>query len=98
MYVDILKIHMLSYAIQNMFASWYFQQDNEPKYVSKYVRDFMKCRKIKVLEWPCQSSDLGPTIEFLWVELDRTVPCQSFSNKVTLYESLKNERYGIPED
>lgn len=41
---------MLQYAKQNIPAQWYFQQDNNPKHKSKYVSDFMKLRKVKVLE------------------------------------------------
>lgn len=76
MYVDILKTYMPPYVKQNLPARWYFQQDNDPKYKSKYESDFMKRRKVNVLQWACQSPDLDP-LQHLWEGLGRTVRCEN---------------------
>lgn len=95
MYENILKMHMLPYAKENMPPEWYFQHDNDPKHKSKHIIDFMKRKKVRVLEWPSQSSDLNP-IEHLWEELDRRVRCRNYSNKQALFHALQKEWEKIP--
>jgi hypothetical protein len=36
---------------------WVFQMDNDPRHTSKVVAKWIKDNKVKVLEWPSQSSD-----------------------------------------
>ena len=48
-----------------MPKDWIFWQDYEPKYKSKLVQEFLKVRKVKVLNHPEQSPDINP-IENLW--------------------------------
>lgn len=55
MYTHTMKIHMPPYAKQNLPSKCYFQQDNNPKQKSLYVSDFMKRRKVKILERPNQN-------------------------------------------
>ena len=49
-----------------------FQMDNDPKHTSKVVAKWLKENKVKVSEWPSQSTDLNP-IDNLLAELKKCV-------------------------
>ncbi|EFN82678.1 Transposable element Tcb1 transposase, partial [Harpegnathos saltator] len=51
MYRDILTQHILPYATRNMSRSWIFQQDNDPKYSSKLIKEFFIVKKMRVFDW-----------------------------------------------
>ena len=69
--MDILKQHLkTSVRKLKLGRKWVFQMDNDPKYTSKVVSEWLKDNNVKVLEWPSQSSDLNP-IENLWAELEK---------------------------
>ncbi|KAF7653860.1 hypothetical protein LDENG_00077700 [Lucifuga dentata] len=40
--------------------NWVLQQDNDPKHKSKFTSEWLKRKKMKVLECPSQSPDLTP--------------------------------------
>lgn len=80
-----------------MPRNWIFQHDNDPKHTSKFVKEFITKKKIRVLDWPAQSPDLNP-IEHLWDELGRRVQEKKHSNKRELWESLQKEWTNITED
>jgi len=95
-YKDILEDHMLPFARSNMPRGWIFQQDNDPKHTSKYVKQWFQCKKVQTLEWPSQSPDLNP-IENLWDDIGRKVGQTKHSSKADLLQDLKSYWSQIPK-
>lgn len=56
-----------------------FQQDSAPAHTAKLVKDWLKMKKVSVLEWPGNSPDLNP-IENLWNVMKRKVALHAPSN------------------
>ena len=54
-YMDILKITMLPFARKYMSDDFIFQNDNDPKYTARAVKQFFKEENITVLPWPSQT-------------------------------------------
>lgn len=48
-YQDILKSHMMPSAIQLIGRQYCFQHDNNPKDTARSTKEFLRCRKGKVL-------------------------------------------------
>ena len=64
--------------------------DNDPKHSSKVVAKWLKDNKVKILEWPSQSSDLNP-IENVWEELKKRVRARMPLNLTQLHQLCQEE-------
>lgn len=71
-YIKILEEIMLHYAEEEMPLKWVFQQDNNPKYTSKWATPWFQLKRIEVMEWPAQSPDINP-IENLWGDIKNAI-------------------------
>lgn len=75
---------------------WIMQHDNDPKHSSNTTKEWLKKKKIRVLDWPSQSPDLNP-IEMLWRDLKRAVHARRPSNLSQLTAFCKEEWAKIPQ-
>jgi len=96
-YVDILR-HQLLPAAQNLYdKNWRLQQDNDPKHTSRVAKDFIKEKRIKVIDWPSNSPDLNP-IENLWQIIKDKVERRMPKNIEELKEFLMEEWEATPNE
>uniref|UniRef100_A0AAR2M3I2 Tc1-like transposase DDE domain-containing protein n=1 Tax=Pygocentrus nattereri TaxID=42514 RepID=A0AAR2M3I2_PYGNA len=91
MYCDILKQSMIP-SFWKLHRKAVFQQDNNPKYTSKMMTDFLK---LKVMDWPSRSPDLNPN-EHLWGILKWKEEERKVSNIHQLRDVIVEEWKRIP--
>ena len=71
-------------------GDYYFQQDNDPKHITKIVRLWILYNTPHTLKTPPQSPDLNP-IENLWDTLERRIRRHHISSKIQLKQVLLEE-------
>lgn len=96
-YKNILEAFLVPYANENMPEDWIFQQDNDPKHTSKFVKNWLTENNVRLLDWPSQSPDLNP-IEHLWDSLGRRIGNRKSQNLSQLFCNLKEEWSKIPNE
>ncbi|KIY61133.1 hypothetical protein CYLTODRAFT_363256, partial [Cylindrobasidium torrendii FP15055 ss-10] len=74
----------------------YFQHDNNPKYTSYLIRNYLRHKEINVFSWPAKSPDLSP-IESCWAILKRQLQLllyyKDIVNNDGLFDALKEVWY-----
>lgn len=85
---NILSEIILRYVDDNMPIIWRFKQNNDPKYTSKYVKQWFDENLVHNLRWPDQTSDLNP-IENLWTHIKDSLLCR-FKNMQELWNSCRS--------
>ena len=95
-YISILEKNIADINIL-LGEKWRFQQDNDPKYMSRLAKSYLESNVPEVIDWPSNSPDLNP-VENLWNQVKRNVEKRNPKNLGQL-ESLMGEEWDlIPDD
>ncbi|KAK3560352.1 hypothetical protein QTP86_006437 [Hemibagrus guttatus] len=96
MYREILSKNLLPSArALKMKCGWVFQHDNDPKHTARAMKEWLRRKHFKVLEWLSQAPDLNP-IENLWRELKIHVAQRQPQNITALEEICMEEWAKLP--
>ncbi|KAK3565622.1 hypothetical protein QTP86_012945 [Hemibagrus guttatus] len=96
MYCEILSKNLLPSArALKMKRGWVFQHDSDPKHTARAMKEWLRKKRFKALEWPSQSPDLNP-IENLWRELKIRVAQRQPQNITALEEICMEEWAKLP--
>ena len=95
-YREILEDNLLPSARSlKLKRGWTFQKDNDPKDTANETKEWFRNKRINVLQWPSQSSDMNP-IENLWRELKLNVQKRHPKNIAELRVICMEEWNKIP--
>lgn len=72
-----------------------FQQDGAPCHTAKKVLEYMRKKKIPLLDWPGNSPDMNP-IENVWAVLKNQLSKIIITNKASLIAEIKKTWYTDP--
>uniref|UniRef100_A0A803JRB2 Tc1-like transposase DDE domain-containing protein n=1 Tax=Xenopus tropicalis TaxID=8364 RepID=A0A803JRB2_XENTR len=88
-YQDILQENLRPSVHQlKLSRRWVLQQDNDPMHRSKSTTEWLKQKKIRLLEWPSQRPDLN-LIEMLWHDLKKAIYTRHPKNIAELKQFCK---------
>ncbi|KAF2351942.1 hypothetical protein FHG87_017305 [Trinorchestia longiramus] len=83
---EILQEQLLpSACLLKLKRGWKFQHDNTPKHTVNETKEWLRMKKINILEWPSQSPEMNP-IENLWRELKLKIQKKGPNNITELKE------------
>ena len=68
---------------------WQLKFDNDPKHTSKMALEYLKEKKLNVLEWPPYSPDLSP-IEKIWGILAEQLNKKDINTQAELISEIEN--------
>ena len=77
-------------------GQWWMQQDGAPPHTSKSTMDFLKRKKINIIDWPAQSPDLNP-IENLWGWMQHELNKHDIRNRQQLRDKVFQIWKEIPQ-
>ena len=96
-YLKILSNAVLPHAWEAFHTPWIFQQGNDPKHVSKAVKEWLDENEIHLMSWSSQSPDLN-LIEHLCEHLARSTAGLTARNKAEKFEQLRQKWEEIRPD
>ena len=96
-YVEMLDHDFFDMYQEHLPENFIFMHDNAPPHHAKYTVEYLKNKKIEVMEWPPLSPDLNP-IENLWGILSQAIYAggKSYQNTSDLWDALVSAWHAIP--
>ena len=97
-YINIMDNNMMNfyhYCAQE--GVWYYQQDGAKPHTAHDTIDYFHRKRVKLLQWPAQSSDINP-IENLWSIMQRRVELQRPKNKQDLIDTVFDQWTQIQQE